>query len=145
MEKAITIIKSFEGCSLTAYKDFAKGIITIGFGSTGDYKEGDTITQEEADRLLRDHCEQLERAIRLLTKVPLNENQLSALISFCYNLGIGSFKSSTLRMKLNRGEYQNAANEFLRWNKAALHGVLVPVAGLSKRRALEKALFLQKV
>ena len=75
------------------------------------------------------------------TSVPLNENQYSALCSFIYNLGRGSFAKSTLLKRLNTGNYQAAADELLRWDKARVNGKLQPVAGLSRRRRAERELF----
>lgn len=77
--------------------------------------------------------------------VELNENQLGALSSIVFNVGTGFIHQSTLIKKLNAGDYQGAANEFLRWNKANVGGRLVPLSGLSRRRQAEKELFLTPV
>jgi lysozyme len=63
---------------------------------------------------------------------------LDAMVSFAFNVGLGNLQSSTLRMKYNRADYQGAADEFLRWNKAS--GVIL--AGLVRRRAAERLFFL---
>ena len=76
-----------------------------------------------------------------MVKVPLNENQHGALVSFTYNLGAGNLGSSTLLRKLNAGDYAGAAAEFPRWNKAGGK----ELAGLTRRRAAEKALFEKPV
>ena len=68
----------------------------------------------------------------------ISDNQFSALVSFTFNVGAGALQRSTLRMKLNRGEYQNAAGEFPKWRMA---GGRV-LAGLVRRRAAERALFM---
>ena len=68
----------------------------------------------------------------------ISDNQFSGLVSFTFNLGAGALQRSTLRIKLNRGEYQNAADEFPKWRMA---GGRV-LAGLVRRRAAEWALFL---
>ncbi|MEY4463853.1 MAG: hypothetical protein RLZZ81_824 [Pseudomonadota bacterium] len=73
--------------------------------------------------------------------MPLTENRQAALISFIFNCGGGSFQASTLRQKLNRGEYANAANELLRW--VHVKGG-VKLQGLVKRRAIERSLFLNE-
>ena len=73
-----------------------------------------------------------------IIKTALTENQFSALVSFTFNLGAGALQRSTLRMKLNRGEVQGAADEFPKWLIAG--GRIL--AGLVRRRAAERALFL---
>ena len=78
-----------------------------------------------------------EQAVRRHITVPLTSNQFSALTSFTYNLGSGALQRSTLRMKLNRAQYERAAEQLLRWNKAG--GKVL--RGLTRRRAAEKALF----
>ncbi len=74
-----------------------------------------------------------------MVKVPLTANQLGALTSFAYNLGSGALASSTLLKLLNAGDYAGAAAQFARWNKARGK----TLAGLTKRRAAEAALFLK--
>lgn len=136
-QKGIDLIKQFEGCRLTAYKCPA-GVLTIGYGHTGaDVKEGQTITQEQAEKLLRSdlvvHCNNVSG----LVKVPLNQNQFDALVSFEYNIGYGNFKSSTLLRLLNQGDYNGAAEQFQRWRYA--NGKVL--SGLITRRQKEKDLF----
>ena len=133
----IKLIKDFEGCKLKAYQDIV-GVWTIGYGATGsDVIEGLQITQEEADKRLAADLEQFERGVMRVVKVPLTENQLAALVSFTYNLGIGSLWRSTLLQLLNKGDYEGAAMEFEKWSMAG--GVVVK--GLHNRRKAEKALF----
>jgi len=137
-QKGIDLIKRFEGCRLTAYKCPA-GILTIGYGHTGqDVHTGKTITQEEAELLLKQdlriHCNNVSK----LVIVPLSQNQFDALVSFEYNIGYGAFKSSTLLKLLNEGKYINASEQFARWKYAG--GKVL--AGLVKRRQAEKDLFL---
>ncbi len=136
-EQGIALIKQFEGCALSAYLCPAH-ILTIGYGHTGDVSAGQTITQEEAERLLKADLEKFERGVSQMVTVELSPQQFDALVSFAFNLGLGNLKTSTLLKKLNSGDYQGAADEFLRWNKAA--GKVM--AGLTKRREAERALFL---
>lgn len=139
MNKGINLIKQFEGCRLAAYK-CPSGVLTIGWGHTKGVKIGDTCTQEQADKWLADEVQIFENAVKNLVNVPLNENQLGALTSFVYNVGIGNFSTSTLRKKLNAKDYTGAANEFERWvygaNKRKLEGLV-------RRRKAEKELFLK--
>ena len=79
---------------------------------------------------------QYEDAVKRAVRVPVNENQFAALVSFTYNIGAGSLSRSTLLRKLNDGDYAGAADEFPRWNKA---GGRV-LNGLVRRRAAEREL-----
>ena len=85
----------------------------------------------------------MEADILKYVKVPLTDNQLSALVSFVYNVGIGAFASSTLLRKLNARDYVGAANELLRWDKGTVNGKKVVLRGLTIRRAKERAVFLK--
>jgi len=132
----LSLIKSFEGCKLTAYLCPAN-VWTIGWGRTTGVKRGQTITQAQADRWLEEEYDAFERQVRASVRVPLTENQLGALVSFAYNVGIGALRSSTLLRLLNAGDYAGAAGQFARWNKA---GGRV-LRGLTIRRTAEAALF----
>ncbi len=136
-QAGINLIKQFEGCRLTAYKD-AVGVVTIGYGHTPS-KLGTTITQEQAEQLLKEDLKKFEEGVLELVKVPLNQNQFDALVSFSFNLGIGALACSTLLKKLNAKQYQEAANEFSKWVNAGGK----PLPGLVKRRQAEKELFLK--
>lgn len=135
--KNTDVIKHYEGLRLKAYKCPA-GVWTIGYGHTQHVKDGDVITNEQADLYLLDDLRDAENAVNIHTKVKLNQNQFDALVSFVYNLGSGSFELSTLLKKLNAGDYLGAANEFKRWNKAG--GKVLN--GLVKRRETEANLFI---
>lgn len=135
--QAVSLISEFEGCKLKAYKDIV-GVWTIGWGSTDGVSAGQTITQVEADTRRDAVISRLEQEIRVLVRAPLNDNQLGALISFSYNLGIGSLKSSTLLKRINQGDLKSAADEFLKWSYAGGKTVI----GLVRRRKAERQLFL---
>jgi lysozyme len=133
----LDLIKDFEGCELTAYQDIV-GVWTVGYGSTGgDVCKGLTITQQEAENRLRRHLERTEAAIERMVDVPLTQGEFDALCSFCYNLGENALKTSTLLKKLNASDYDGAAEQFERWNKAGGK----EVAGLTRRRQAERRLF----
>lgn len=132
----IDLIKKYEGCRLTAYKCPA-GVYTIGYGHTNGVKKGQKISLKQADLFLREDIGKFENGVNKAVSVPLTQNQFDALVSFTYNVGLGAFKTSTLRRKLNAGDYKGASKEFLRWNKA--NGVVLD--GLKRRRNAEKALF----
>lgn len=132
-----SIVRKFEGCKLTAYLCPA-GIPTIGYGHTHNVKLGDTCTQQQADEWLEDDFFYATSDVKAVVKVPLTDNQLDALASFVFNLGVRKLIQSTLLKKLNAKDYTGAANEFDKWVFAAGK----KLNGLIARRAAEKALFL---
>ena len=132
-----SIVRKFEGCELTAYLCPA-GIPTIGYGHTHNVKLGDTCTQQQADEWLEDDFFYATLDVQVVVKVPLTDNQLDALASFVFNLGVRKLIQSTLLKKLNAKDYTGAANEFDKWVFAAGK----KLNGLIARRAAEKALFL---
>ncbi|MEO7212654.1 lysozyme [Mucilaginibacter sp.] len=138
-----TLIEGFEGCRLKAYLDIA-GVPTIGWGNTRyengiRVKMGDTITQARADSLLLFKLKEFEAEVRSLVRVAITDNQGAALLSFDYNTG--SLAGSTLLKKLNAGDYNGAADEFLKWNKVTKNGEKKIADVLVKRRAAEQKLF----
>jgi lysozyme len=140
----ITLIKQREGCRLQVYQD-EKGLWTIGWGhlcKPGDpyhpYGPVRVITQQEADNLLARDIEPAEDVVFELVGVPLNDREFTALVSLVFNIGRSQFSTSTLLKKLNDGDREGAAEEFLKWNH---EGGLVS-NGLTKRRKIEKDIFL---
>lgn len=136
----INLIKQYEGLSLTAYRCPA-GVLTIGYGHTGaDVKEGQKIVEPFAETLLKGDLIHAEMAVGTLVKVPLNQNQFDALVSFVYNVGQGAFGYSTLLKRLNAGEDPSmvAKQELPRWVKDGDGKVL---QGLVRRRSAEAELF----
>jgi lysozyme len=139
-EYGLHLIERFEGLRLSAYQD-SVGVWTIGVGHTGpEVKPGLTISQEQAKDMLRVDVKEAERAVNTLITRMLTQNEFDALVSFTFNLGAGNLRKSTLRRLLNAGDYQGAANEFLKWDKAG--GEELP--GLTKRRFTERDLFLDE-
>ena len=140
------MIESFEGCVLKASNKL-DGVWTIGYGQTGSYygkrvRRGMTTTKAEAHAWLRDHSiKTYEDAVTQAVKVPLNQNQFDALVSFAYNVGVGALKQSTALRKLNVGDYAGAADALTMWTKC--NGKVL--AGLVRRRKEERALFLTPV
>lgn len=142
-----TLIKSFEGCHkrlpdgrIEAYLCPA-GVWTIGWGTTKGIRPGMIITSAQADALFLEDLKKYEDAVNRLVKVDLTQNQFDALVSFVYNLGETAFAKSTLLKRLNAGQYAGVPEQFVRWNKARVKGKLVPLRGLTRRRAAEAALF----
>ena len=136
-EAGIKLISEFEGCALTAYQDI-KGIWSIGFGHTANVKQGDTCTAEQAQEWLTQDTQWAVERLNRMIKVSLNENQFSACVCFAYNVGTGNFERSTLLRCINTSHLDDAANEFLKWNRA--NGIVS--SGLTRRREQERALFL---
>lgn len=137
----LALIKSFEGWRDTAYKD-AVGVWTIGFGHTSmagppEVKPGMKINKAEGEAILARDLVKYENAIRNYVRVPLNENQFGALVSWCYNVGPGNVAKSTLVKRLNAGQYDAVPAELLKWNKAG--GKVLK--GLTRRREAEAVLF----
>ena len=137
-ERGIQAIQGYEGVKLHAYLD-SVNVPTIGVGHTLGVKMGDVITPEQAEEFLRSDLKSAEYAVNNYVTAPLNQNQFDALASFVFNLGSGAFKSSTLLKKLNSVDYQGAADEFPKWNKAG--GKVLQ--GLVNRRAAERTMFLE--
>lgn len=138
-DRGIQAIEEYEGIRLKAYLD-SVNVPTIGVGHTLGVHMGDVITQEQAEEFLRADLEDAEYAVNKYVLMPINQNQFDALVSFVFNLGSGAFKGSTLLKRLNAGLYQEAANEFLKWNQAG--GKVL--AGLAARRAAERAMFREQ-
>ena len=142
MNKGITIIKKFEGLRLTSYLCPA-GAWTIGYGSTfyengSKVQEGEKITIDRADGLLINTVHLFEKSVKGLVKSSINENQLGALTSFAFNLGVGNFKASTLLKKVNKNPSDPMIrDEFMKWNKAG--GKVLN--GLTMRRGAEASLY----
>ena len=134
----VSLIKEFEGCELTAYKDIV-GVWTIGYGHTKTAKPGMKITQRGAEELLRHDLAWVEAAINKYVKVPLKQNQYDAVASLIYNVGATAFSKSTILRKLNANDFHAASLEFKRWNKAG--GRIV--SGLVRRREAERVQFVK--
>lgn len=140
-ETGLDFIKQWEGLKLTAYLD-AAGIWTIGYGHTRRAGEpypykGMKITQADADRILLRDLAQYEYTIENNVKVDLTDNQFSALVSFCFNVGPANFRKSTLLKKLNAGDYNAVPAELMKWVYAGGKRI----QGLVNRRAAETGLW----
>jgi len=142
----IDLVKDFEGCKLTAYRD-PIGVWTIGYGTTARAglgiipTAGMTITQAEADQLLADGLNKFADQIRPMINAGLNDNQFGASVSLAYNIGVHAYSTSSALKHINAGDYDKAANAILLWNKAG--GKVLK--GLVRRREAERKLFLTPV
>ena len=135
----LDLIKSFEGLSLKACKAIpTEKYYTIGYGHYGaDVKAGQTITETEALSLLKSDVKIFESTVNSAIKVKVTQNQFDAMVSLCYNIGIGAFQSSDLVSFLNNKKLWHGAAEFPLWRKAG--GSIL--SGLQNRRAKELSLF----
>ena len=134
----LNLIKQWEGLRLEAYLCPAN-VWTIGYGHTLTAKSGMSITEAEASNLLRGDLARFQRCVESAVQVPLNDNQFAALVSFCFNVGEGAFRGSTLLRKLNAGNYDAVPSELARWNKIGKN----VSAGLTNRRAAEAGLWVK--
>ena len=164
-QEAIELIKSFEGIpdgdpgtvNIDAYLCPA-GIWTIGWGHAivdgGAQLKGlankarartlysGGITRQQAEDLLRGDLVPRAASVASLLKQAVNDGQFGALLALVFNIGAANFAASTLLRKLNAGDLQGAAEQFMAWDKARVNGVLQPLAGLTRRRRAERAMFL---
>lgn len=136
VELAVDFVKRWEGFRACAYRCPA-GVLTIGYGHTGDVKAGDVVTSHEADELLLRDLQSTAERLAPYIQVPVTEGQAVALTSLAFNLGVQGVvrKCPRLMRALNAREYEAAADEFLDVTNGG-------VPGLVKRRAAERALFL---
>lgn len=164
-QEAVELIKSFEGIpdgdpstvKIDAYLCPA-GVWTIGWGHAivdgGAQLKGAAnkfrarvlypggITREQAEALLRADLIPRAASVSSLLRVAATDGQFGALIALVFNIGAANLAASTLLRKLNAGDVAAAADQFLVWDKARVDGVLQPLAGLSRRRRAERAMFL---
>ena len=128
------LLKKFEGCKLKAYRCPAN-VCTIGYGHTNGagapmVNDGMTITQAQAEDILKRDIVKYEVAVMDLVKVKLTQNQFDVLVDFAYNAGVGNLKSSTMLKKINSGDLDAVPAELMKWTKGG--GKVLP--GLVRRR-----------
>lgn len=136
--RGINLIKEFEGLRLTAYKCPA-GVYTIGYGHTRGVKRGMKITEEEASAYLTTDLRNSEKAVERYNSIyHWNQNEFDALVSFTFNSGASNLRALLRNGRRNRSQiaatlplYRKAGGKVLK--------------GLERRRAAEKALFLERL
>lgn len=136
-QRGINLIKEFEGLRLTAYRCPA-GVYTIGYGHTRGVKRGMKITEEEASAFLTADLLNSEKAVERYDSVyHWNQNEFDALVSFTFNCGATNLRALLRNGRRNRSQivatlplYRKAGGKVLK--------------GLERRRAAEKALFLER-
>jgi lysozyme len=144
----VEIVKGFEGCheiiaggNVKSYWDHLGGVWTIGYGHTANAQSGMILPMKAVENLLKGDLQIFANQVDgLLGLMPFN--QRAALISFVYNQksGIQALAGSSIRRSHQASNYMKAGNAFLLWNKSG--EPLRPVAGLSRRRAAERDLYL---
>jgi lysozyme len=141
-DEGISLIKRYEGYKITPYRCPA-GLYTVGYGHLiGNGLQlpdewNRTFSLGEIDGLLRTDLARFERGVLHYCTVYITQSQFDSLVSFSFNLGLGVLQRSTLRQKLNRGNYDVASKEFLRYTRAG--GKVLK--GLVRRRQAEYNLF----
>jgi GH24 family phage-related lysozyme (muramidase) len=150
------LIERYEGLILQSYDDAndhivpvggtARGTLTIGYGHTTSagspaVNPGMTVTKSQADSILAKDLQRVESDVNRMVKVPISQNQFDALVSFQFNTG--ALGKSSLLAALNNKDYTTASEKFMLYTNGRVNGELVPMAGLTRRRAAEKALFLK--
>lgn len=136
--KGLNLIKQFEGLKLTAYKD-PVGIWSIGYGHTKGVKEGDTITEEQAEAFLKEDVAAAEYAVYTYDSVyHWNQNEFDALTSFTYNIGAGAIRQVT---GAGSRDKETIAQKMLLYYNAGGK----KLEGLVRRRQAEHDLFVTPV
>jgi lysozyme len=141
--KGIDLIKYFTECKLSSYYNTAN-VLAIGYGHTGsDVKRNMKITQEQAEALLQNDLAHVEYMlnVRFVGDKKLKQNQYDAVCSFVYSVGVHAFLKSTMFALLMKKDYENASNQFARWNKVMKDGRKEVSQKLTTRRIAEKELF----
>jgi lysozyme len=122
-EIGLNLIKHYEGFYSKPYRCPA-GLWTIGYGHVingGRVLPTDcnrVFLKSEIDELLIADLKRFERGVSLYCPVQLTQSQFDALVSFSFNLGLGTLQRSTMRQKINRGDFKGAAKVLLQYNKA---------------------------
>ena len=137
--EGIALIKKFEGCKLEAYQCSA-AVWTIGYGHTAGVVSGDKITHESAEDLLKEDLNEFEGYVLKYIDPVLDQNQFDALVAWTFNLGPNNLRESTLRTRINSGDFADVPHQLKRWNKAGGN----VLDGLIRRREAEALLWLGK-
>jgi len=138
IDLAAGLVRQFEGCNLTAYKD-GGGVWTIGYGHTAGAKEGLVWTQEQAEAALTTDLQNAAMGLFGVIKAKLSDRQMAALISLAFNVGAPSLKGSMLITAVNDGRWADVVRQFIAWD----HDNGKEVKGLLRRRLIEAATYLE--
>ena len=138
---AVELIGRSEDCRLVAYQCIA-GVWTNGWGETAGVTADMRWTEDQADARYAQQLRKYATRVEALCAVTPTPNQLGAMVSLAYNIGLEAFARSTVLRQHNTGNAVAAARAFALWNKARVAGVLQEVRGLTLRRGREAALYL---
>lgn len=121
----------------------AKGNYCRGsLGRAEAYRQYDTLTEAQAERLLADDLAAFSADVERLLLMPVSDNEFGAMVSLAYNIGINAFAKSSVLRYFNQDDLSRAADAFLLWNKGTVNGRRVILPGLVRRRQAERLLFL---
>lgn len=144
-ETGIEFISTFEGYMPFPYADVA-GIQTVGYGHV--IRPGDDLAfpllPPDAIALLSTDTKQAAAGVNKSVHIPLQQHQFDPLVSFTYNLGVGTLNASTLLVKVNTGKQSEIPGCFLMYNKARIDGALKVVPGLTTRRKAEGSMYAKQ-
>lgn len=138
---AIELIKRFEGYRQKSAR-LADGRWTIGYGHTLTAREGVAVSEQDAEALLIYDLIAVAHSVNEWVYTPLTQNQFDALTAFAFNIGVDSFRGSSVLRRLNEGALIQAACAMELWRKAEFEGEKIVVDALVRRRSAEKTLFL---
>lgn len=146
----LNFLKEKEGFRANPYQDSA-GVWTIGYGTT--FIKGvavgpstPAVTRDIAIGYVKERLKnEFEPGVKAAIRVPITQGMFDACVDFAYNLGVGGFRKSEILTALNSGDYETAAANFLKYNKArnSSTGQLEVLPGLTRRREAEKTFFLR--
>ena len=133
--EGIVLIKSFEGFRPRAVQR-AEGGWVIGYGHTLSAREGATVSEADAELLLRYDLLPVEKTLNETLALNLNQHQFDALVSFAFSVGVDRFAGSDVRQRLSAGAPGEAADAIMGWPGPALPDIAL------RRRTAERALFV---
>ncbi|MEM9740129.1 MAG: lysozyme [Pseudomonadota bacterium] len=142
-QTGVDLITRFEGFRARS-EALVDGGHVIGFGHTRHAKANQKISVEDALTLLKGHdLPPIEKALAARSLAPLGQNEFDALVAFAFNIGLENFLDSDVFALVNSGVKLNAAEAMAAWRKARVDGRVIVVDALVRRRAAERALFLE--
>jgi GH24 family phage-related lysozyme (muramidase) len=140
----LALIQAFEGFRAEP-TSLADGSWVVGYSHVRAGDAGQPVSQSEAADLLIMDVAPVERVVNVLVTQPLTQNQFDALVSFAFSVGLDAFAGSQVLRRVNGGDFVAAACAMDAWRKAEVDGELEVSPALVRRRATEKALFMQDV
>jgi lysozyme len=139
----LALVKSFEGYRAEAVR-LPDGRWLMGYGHVRSGPPAIPIGEREAEQILKEDLEAIAQGLRACVLVALTDSQFDALVSFAFSIGLPAFERSEVLRRLNAGEQVAAATAMDLWRASAASGELVVLDALVRRRAVEKALFLDQ-